>query len=56
MCTDTIASNREVMILPDANAIAQTAAMEFLEAARVAVQEKDSFCVALAGGSTPKAL
>ncbi len=56
MRTDTIANNREVMILPDANAIAQTAAAEFLEAARVAVQEKDSFCVALAGGSTPKAL
>ena len=56
MHTDTIANNREVLILPDATAIAQTAAAEFLEAARVAVQEKDSFCVALAGGSTPKAL
>ncbi len=49
-------NNREVRILADANGIAQTAAAEFLEAAREAVQEKDSFCVALAGGSTPKAL
>jgi len=56
VCTDTIANNREVMILPDANAIAHTAAAEFLDAGRAAVQEKDSFCVALAGGSTPKAL
>jgi len=56
VCTDTITNNREVTILPNANAIAHTAAAEFLEAARVAVQERDSFCVALAGGSTPKAL
>lgn len=49
-------TNREVRILADANAIAQTAAAEFLEAAQEAVREKDSFCVALAGGSTPKAL
>jgi len=49
-------NNREVRILADANGIAQTAAAEFLEAAREAVREKDSFCVALAGGSTPKAL
>src|SRR5712692_284449 len=56
MTTETIATNREIRILADANAIAQTAAAEFLEAAREAVREKDSFCVALAGGSTPKAL
>src|ERR1700751_5152254 len=49
-------SNREIRILADANSIAQTAAAEFLEAARKALPEKDSFCVALAGGSTPKAL
>ena len=49
-------SHREVQILADANAIAQTAAAEFLQAAREAVQKKDSFRVALAGGSTPKAL
>jgi 6-phosphogluconolactonase len=49
-------NNREVRILADANSIAQTAAAEFLEAARQAVSEKGSFSVALAGGSTPKAL
>jgi 6-phosphogluconolactonase len=49
-------NNREVRILADANSIAQTAAAEFLEAAREAVREKGSFSVALAGGSTPKAL
>lgn len=49
-------SEREVRILADANAIAQTAAAEFLQAAREAVQKKDLFRVALAGGSTPKAL
>jgi 6-phosphogluconolactonase len=49
-------TNREIRILPDASAIAQTAAAEFLDAAQVAVREKGSFSVALAGGSTPKAL
>jgi len=49
-------NNREVRILADANSIAQTAAAEFLEAAQQAVTEKGSFSVALAGGSTPKAL
>ena len=49
-------TNREIRILADANNIAQTAAAEFLDAARDAVREKDSFAVALAGGSTPKAL
>ena len=49
-------SNREVRILADANSIAQTAAAEFLEAAQQAVSEKGSVSVALAGGSTPKAL
>jgi 6-phosphogluconolactonase len=49
-------NNREVRILGDASSIAQTAAAEFLEAARQAVSEKGTFSVALAGGSTPKAL
>src|SRR5258708_1533730 len=49
-------SNREIRILGDANSIAQTAAAEFLEAARESVREKGSFSVALAGGSTPKTL
>jgi len=49
-------SNREIRILGDANSIAQTAAAEFLEAARESVREKGSFSIALAGGSTPKTL
>jgi 6-phosphogluconolactonase len=49
-------SNREVRILPDANAIAQTGAAEFLDAAQMAVREKGRFSVALAGGSSPKIL
>jgi 6-phosphogluconolactonase len=56
MTTEKVTTKREIRILADANAIAQTAAAEFLEAAREAVREKDSFSVALAGGSTPKAL
>ena len=56
MTTETVTTNREIRILADANAIAQTAAAEFVEAAKVAVREKGSFCVALSGGSTPKAL
>jgi 6-phosphogluconolactonase len=46
----------EIRVLTDANSIAQTAAAEFLELARGAVGGKGSFSVALAGGSTPKAL
>jgi 6-phosphogluconolactonase len=56
MTTETRATNREIRILADANAIAQTAAAEFLEAAKQAVSEKGNFSVALSGGSTPKAL
>ena len=46
----------EVRILADANGIAHVAAAEFLDAAREAVHQRDCFRVALAGGSTPKAL
>lgn len=49
-------TNREIRILADPNTIAQAAAAEFLNAARETLQAKDSFSVALAGGSTPKAL
>jgi len=49
-------TNQEVRILADANSIAQTAAAEFLQAARESISEKGSFSVALAGGSTPKTL
>src|SRR5258708_23157456 len=56
MTTEIATTNREIRILADVNGIAQTASAEFLEVAQKAVREKDSFCVALSGGSTPKAL
>ena len=49
-------TNREVRLLANANAIAQAAAAEFLDAALEAVRQKGSFSVTLAGGSTPKDL
>jgi 6-phosphogluconolactonase len=50
------AKNCEVRILPDGAAIARRAAQKFVEAGAAAVNEKGSFSVVLAGGSTPKAL
>jgi 6-phosphogluconolactonase len=50
------ALKREIRILADGAAIAKRAAHEFVQAAASAVSEKGSFNVALAGGSTPKAL
>jgi 6-phosphogluconolactonase len=47
---------REIRILADGAAIARRAAELFLRAAASAAKEKGSFTVALAGGSTPKAL
>jgi 6-phosphogluconolactonase len=47
---------REVVILADGAAIAKRAAAEFVRIAKEAVAEKGVFTVALAGGSTPKAL
>jgi 6-phosphogluconolactonase len=47
---------REIRILADGAAIAKRAAREFIQAAIAAVQQKGSFAVALAGGSTPRAL
>jgi len=47
---------REIRILPDGAAIAKRAAQEFVQAARAAVGARGAFNVALAGGSTPKAL
>jgi 6-phosphogluconolactonase len=49
-------TNCEVRILPDGVAIARRAAQKFVEAGAAAVNEKGSFSVVLAGGSTPKAL
>ena len=47
---------REIRILADGAAIAKRAAQEFVQAAASAVRDKGSFNIALAGGSTPKAL
>jgi 6-phosphogluconolactonase len=46
----------EIRILADGTAIAKRAAVEFVQAAVSAVRDRGSFTVALAGGSTPKAL
>ncbi|PYT78574.1 MAG: 6-phosphogluconolactonase [Acidobacteria bacterium] len=46
----------EIRILADGRAIAKRAAQEFIQAAATAVRERGTFRVALAGGSTPKAL
>jgi 6-phosphogluconolactonase len=47
---------REIHILADGAAIARRAANEFVQAAAEAVRDHGAFSVALAGGSTPKAL
>jgi 6-phosphogluconolactonase len=47
---------REVRILKDAASIARRTADEFIKTANAAVAERGVFTVALAGGSTPKAL
>lgn len=52
----TPAGAREVVVLADADAVTRRAADEFLKCVQEAVAEKNSFTVALAGGSTPKAL
>lgn len=49
-------TQREVVVLPDAAAITHRAAEELLKAVTDAVAQKGSFTVALAGGSTPRAL
>jgi 6-phosphogluconolactonase len=46
----------KVLLFPDPSPLARRAAEEFVKSAREAVAKKGSFTVALAGGSTPKAL
>ena len=48
--------SRTIEILPDVSTIAQKAAAIFVGAAQQAVRERGVFRVAMAGGSTPKAL
>jgi 6-phosphogluconolactonase len=50
------AASKEIRVLADGAAIARQAAGIFVDAAKAAVAMKDSFAVALAGGSTPKTL
>ena len=49
-------AQREVLIFPDGGALTRRAAEEFVNSVIQAVAQKGSFTVALAGGSTPKAL
>jgi 6-phosphogluconolactonase len=49
-------SEREVVILADAAAVAAEAAQRFVAAAAAAVAERERFSVALAGGSTPASM
>ena len=51
----TTTMQREVVVLPDA-AITRRAAAEFLKSVNEAIAQKGFFTVALAGGSTPRAL
>ncbi|HWZ44859.1 MAG TPA: 6-phosphogluconolactonase [Candidatus Saccharimonadales bacterium] len=50
------AQPREICILPDAPALNRAAADEFIRCAREAIAARGRFAVALAGGSTPKAV
>jgi len=56
MSSSTPAPQRQLEILPSGDAIARRAAEEFLKGASEAVAQRGAFTVALAGGSTPKAL
>jgi 6-phosphogluconolactonase len=47
-------ASRRVRVFDDAEAVARGAAERFVELAQVAIDARDSFSVALAGGSTPK--
>jgi 6-phosphogluconolactonase len=49
-------AEREVQIFPDGIALTRRATEEFLKSVRGAIAQKGAFTVALAGGSTPKAL
>ena len=49
-------AQRDVQIFPEAGALTRRAAEEFLKSVAEAVAQKGAFTVALAGGSTPKAL
>jgi 6-phosphogluconolactonase len=52
----TTTTQREVVVLPDTAAVTHRAADEFLKSVTEAIAQKGFFAVALAGGSTPRAL
>jgi 6-phosphogluconolactonase len=52
----TVTATRDVVVLPDAAAVTRRAAEEFLQSATESVAQKGFFTIALAGGSTPRAL
>jgi 6-phosphogluconolactonase len=53
---DPTATPFEIVVLPDSKALAETGAREFARAAIEAISERGKFRVALAGGSTPRAM
>jgi 6-phosphogluconolactonase len=44
----------EIVVLPDAEALAEAAALRILEAATAAVADRGRFTIALSGGATPR--
>ena len=51
-----MATERSIVVLPDADAVAAEAARRFVDCARQAHQHRGRFVVALSGGSTPRRL
>ena len=49
-------TSKHISMLPDAAAVAREAARRFVELAQTVVAQRGSFGVALAGGSTPRAM
>ncbi len=49
-------SDQTFTVLPDVASVARAAAEHFIAVARQAIAERGRFCVALSGGSTPKAV
>lgn len=53
---DTMGVEADVRVLPDAQSVARSAAELFAQSAVAAIEDRRRFNVALAGGSTPKAM
>ena len=50
-----MSDGRQVIVLPDAQAVTEEAARRVLELALKAVNDHGQFSIALSGGSTPRA-